>query len=271
MNNLLNRFPKLALPFTILTEKNKVRLIAGEDFRYTFTAPNLETWLPQLLNNIDGNTSVKTLLEKLSFNDTQPVLDLINRLYGERILIDGLGQKALVSKPFSLKFFGKGAIFENLKETHQTTTENSDYISILCQEDLNYYELLEFNKQALKGTQPWLWVSYGAISRGFVSPIFLPQSGPCLACLLSQFQRLSPMPEELINYGKENKEFKAASFPEAGLDILKALALWKLSLFSQSTEQIPIYRLHVLETQSLEVSSHRVFTNPECNYCNERY
>lgn len=271
MNNLLNRSPQLALPFTILTEQNKVRLVAGEDFRYTFTAPNLETWLPQLLNRFNGNTQVKTLLTEFQFNEAQEkeVLNLITRFYGERILIDGLGQNPASQKQYGLKLYGKGAIFEKLKENSL-----DDAILVLCQEDLNYYELLEFNKQALTTSQPWLWVSYGAMSRGFISPIFLPQAGPCLACLLEQFQRLSPMPElyqALISYGKENRVFPAVPFPEEGLDILKALVLWKISLFNQNSSQTPIYRLHVLESESLEVSSHRVFTNPECNYCNERY
>lgn len=271
MNNLLNRSPKLALPFTILTEQNKVRLIAGEDFRYTFTAPNLETWLPQLLNKFNGTTQVKTLLEEFQFNETQQILNLIDRFYGERILVDGLAQNPVNQKQYGLKLYGKGLIFDKLKENN---LDSPNHILVLCQEDLNYYELLEFNKQALTGSQPWLWVSYGAMSRGFISPVFLPQSGPCLACLLEQFQRLSPIPElyqELISYGKENKAFKAAPFPEEGLDILKSLLLWKISLFNQNPSQTPIYRLHVLEATALEVSSHRVFTNPECNYCNERY
>jgi hypothetical protein len=271
MNNLLSRFPKLALPFTILTEKNKVRLIAGEDFRYTFTAPDIDSWAPQILNKLNGKTQVKDLLTEFTQSQQNNIIDLITRLYGERILVDGLTDIPLSQKPYSLKLFGKGLILEKLKEN---SVESQNQILVLCQEDLNYYELLEFNKMALKKSKPWIWVSYGAMTRGFVSPIFLPQAGSCLACLLDQFQKLSPMPElyqELINYGKENKEFIGVSFPNEGLEILKSLVLWKLALLNKEASQVPIYRLHVLEIESLEVSSHRVFANPECIYCDERY
>ena len=46
--------PCLALPFTIVSAANQVRLIAGEDFRYTLNGPELETWLPAWLSQFDG-------------------------------------------------------------------------------------------------------------------------------------------------------------------------------------------------------------------------
>src|SRR5207302_70111 len=45
--------PCLALPFTVLTAQDRVRLVAGEDFRYTLTGPGLETWLPDWLPTLD--------------------------------------------------------------------------------------------------------------------------------------------------------------------------------------------------------------------------
>ena len=38
---------RFAFPFTILTKPDMVRLVAGEDFRYTLRSPSLEQWLPQ--------------------------------------------------------------------------------------------------------------------------------------------------------------------------------------------------------------------------------
>ena len=45
------------------------------------------------------------------------------------------------------------------------------------------------------GDAPWLWVSTGAMSRGYVSPVFLPDAGPCLGCLLRHGRLLSPARE----------------------------------------------------------------------------
>ena len=36
------RRPRLALPFTVLASPDSVRLVAGEDFRYTLTGPELD-------------------------------------------------------------------------------------------------------------------------------------------------------------------------------------------------------------------------------------
>ena len=44
--------PCLALPFTFLSSPDRVRLVAGEDFRYTLDGPRIETWLPQWLRRI---------------------------------------------------------------------------------------------------------------------------------------------------------------------------------------------------------------------------
>src|SRR6266516_3087400 len=42
---------RFAFPFAILTKPDTVRLVAGEEFRYTLRSPSLEQWLPQLLSS----------------------------------------------------------------------------------------------------------------------------------------------------------------------------------------------------------------------------
>jgi hypothetical protein len=60
-----------------------------------------------------------------------------------------------------------------------------------------------------------------------------------------------------------------ASFPDEGVVILQQLVLWKCSLLGQAEPAAALYRLHVLEVASLEVSARRVFADPECPVCGE--
>jgi bacteriocin biosynthesis cyclodehydratase domain-containing protein len=108
------------------------------------------------------------------------------------------------------------------------------------------------------------------MNRGYVSPLFLPVAGPCLACLLGHFRRLSPAPEiyaDLIEHARRGLLVRPVDFPAEGVAILRALVLWKASLLAHSAPPAAAYRLHVLETESMEVSAHRVFVDPECPDC----
>ena len=57
-----SRRPCLAYPFTVLTQPDIVRLVAGEDYRYTLTGAGLEYWLPDLLGRCTGQNTLATLL-----------------------------------------------------------------------------------------------------------------------------------------------------------------------------------------------------------------
>ncbi len=45
--------------------------------------------------------------------------------------------------------------------------------------------------------------------------------------------------------------------------------LWKWSLLGEAEPPAALYRLHVLEVATLEVSARRVFADPECPACGE--
>jgi len=45
---------------------------------------------------------------------------------------------------------------------------------------------------------------------------------------------------------------------------------WKADLAAEPDAHPALYRLHVLDAGSLEVSSHRVFVDPECLECGRR-
>jgi bacteriocin biosynthesis cyclodehydratase domain-containing protein len=118
-----------------------------------------------------------------------------------------------------------------------------------------------------------MWTSCAALSRGYVSPVFLPDCGPCLACLLGAFRRLSPLPElydELAAHARAGGRIAAAPFPAPGVAILQQLVAWKVDLLSRPEPPAALYRLHVLEAASLETAAHPVFLDPECPACHGR-
>jgi hypothetical protein len=52
--------------------------------------------------------------------------------------------------------------------------------------------------------------------------------------------------------------------------VLRQLILWKVALAEERDASAALYRLHVLEVASLEVTAHRVFIDPECPECGGR-
>jgi hypothetical protein len=79
------RRPRLALPFTVLASANTVRLVAGEDFRYTLTGEGLDRWLPPLLERLDGRRTVGEAVAALSAEERLAAARIVDRLYfGDR-------------------------------------------------------------------------------------------------------------------------------------------------------------------------------------------
>jgi bacteriocin biosynthesis cyclodehydratase domain-containing protein len=111
------------------------------------------------------------------------------------------------------------------------------------------------------------------MSRGYVSPIFRPHAGPCLTCLLRNFQRLSPAPEiydDLIEHSRAGGVIPPAPFPAPALALLAALARWKFETSTQPEAPVGLYQLHVLETDTMATTTHRVFRDPHCPDCSAR-
>jgi hypothetical protein len=91
---MAHRRPRLALPFTVLTDRDTVRLVAGEDFRYTLSGQGLDGWLPGFLAGLDGRTPLDRALGQLPQDQREQARQLVDRLYGERVLIDGTAADA---------------------------------------------------------------------------------------------------------------------------------------------------------------------------------
>jgi hypothetical protein len=264
-----NRRPRLAYPFTVLTQPNVVRLIAGEDYRYTLTGAGLERWLPDLLARCTGKDSLAALLSSLSDEQRRHAQAIFERLYGERVLVDGPAASAHVGRQYRREVIGTAALAERLRGD-STPEVGRPRLTILCQDQLDYAAALAASKECRQRGEPFLWASYGALQRAYVSSLFLPDAGPCFACLLRSFQRLSPAPgiyDALLDHGNNGQSFASADFPAEGIDILVGLVRWKLAQAELVVPPAALYRLHVLERATFEVSTHHVFVDAECQEC----
>jgi bacteriocin biosynthesis cyclodehydratase domain-containing protein len=264
------RYLRLTLPFTILTAPDTVRLVAGEDFRYTLSAPGLERWLPELLKKLDGRRPVDELLGGLDAAERDAACQLLDSLYSERVLTEASPRDRHQPLSFRLLIEGAGPLADGLRS--MPASNAPDRLVVLCQDRLNYDEFLQFNQRCRDAGDHALWASTGPMQRGYVGPVILPDAGPCLACLLRQFQRLSPAPEiydHLLEHARRQEPMPPVPFPPHGVAILQQLALWKLTLLAEADPPAALYRLHVLDVATLEVSAHRVFADPECPACGE--
>jgi bacteriocin biosynthesis cyclodehydratase domain-containing protein len=264
------RRPRLALPYTVLADRDRVRLVAGEDCRYTLTGPGLEQWLPDFLSICDGRLSLDECLGRLPSEHRPAARELAERLYGERLLCDGPAAAAHRPAPYRLAVEGTGPLAESLRQQLAADNPDAPPLPVLVQDRLDYEEALAFNRRCLGGATPWFWVTSGPLQRGYVSPAFRPDAGPCLACLLSHFRWLSPAPEiydALAAHRRGGGAISPVPFPDEGLAVLRGLLLWKVALLAEPAAPAALFRLHVLEVADLEVSGHRVFVDPECPDC----
>lgn len=263
------RRPRLALPFTILTDVNTVRLVAGEDMRYTFTAPELETWLPDLLAACRGDRTLDALLERFPASRQAAARDLVQRLYGERILVDGPATAAHRPARHRVSVEGTGSLCQLLTEAAPASDMGTPLV-LLCQDRFDWEQALETARRCRREGAPLLWLSWAALTRAYVSPLFLPDAGACLGCLFRVFRRLSPAPEiydALLEHAQAGGPLTPAEFPEPGLTVLQGLARWKVACAEEEQAPAALYRLHVLEAATLEISSHLLFKDPHCPIC----
>jgi bacteriocin biosynthesis cyclodehydratase domain-containing protein len=262
-----DRRPRLALPFTVLTAPDTVRLVAGEDFRYTLSGPKLDTWLPAWLARLDGRTPLADLIQRLPDSHRAAARELADRLYGERVLIDGAAADA--HKPTHYRLAIEGDAGWAIDEW-PVMEPAARPLPTLCQDRLDYDAAIRFNRRNLEAGTPFLWATTGPMGRAYVGPLFLPKAGPCLGCLLTHFRRLSPAPDlydALAAHARAGSPIAPVPFPPAGAAIVRQLLLWKADLAAEPDVHPALYRLHVLDSADLEVTAHRVFVDPECPAC----
>jgi bacteriocin biosynthesis cyclodehydratase domain-containing protein len=266
--------PCLVPGFTVLSGPDRIRLVAGEDVRYTLTAPGLDGWLPGWLAALDGSRTLDELLSRLPEDRQEAARQVVARLYGERVLTEASTAASHRARSFQPQVEGTGRLAVALRQAAAAGQGDvAGPLPILAQDTLDFEEALQFNRRCLEGSAPWFWVTSGPQARAYVSPAFLPDAGPCLACLVSHFERLSPAPEiyyDLREHARCGLPIAAAVFPGRGVGVLCDLLLWKAEWLQEEAPPASLFRLHVLDVVTLEVSAHRVFIDPECLSCRGR-
>ncbi len=253
-----------------MTGPDTVSLVAGEDFRYTLTGPGLDAWLPAWLAGLDGRTPLDVALGRLPAALQATASQVADRLYGERFLINGTAADA--HQPVQFRLVIEGNAWWAPPPPGESGPASRP-LPAFCQDTLDYDAALRFNRQCLDAGTPWLWATVGPMSRAYVSPLFLPDAGPCLGCLLGHFRRLSPAPDlydDLTAHGRAGGSMAPAPFPAPAVAIVQQLLAWKAELAAASEATAALYRLHVLEVADLEVTAHRVWVDPECPECGGR-
>ena len=263
------RRPRLAYPFTVLVDQDVVWLVAGEDLRYSFAGAGLANWMPQLLERCDGTATSEAIIAHTPSAEQQHAAALIDQLYAERLLVNGHARDAHQPVDPGLVIEGSGPVADILEPDR----DDNGALRVLVQDSLDHEATLRFNAACLQQQQRGLWVTSGPMARGYVSPLLLPDAGPCLRCLLDHYRLLSPVPrlyELSIEHTRAGGTIAATSFAEPAAHMLAQLVRWKAQLAATATPSAALYRLHVLDTHTLSISSHTVFADPECPAC-QRY
>jgi bacteriocin biosynthesis cyclodehydratase domain-containing protein len=268
--------PRLAVPFTILTEPDTVRLVAGEDFRYTLGLPGLDQWLPGLLDQCDGRRTADELVAAIDPSLREAAWGTLQHLYSERALVDGGASAAHRGARYDTRVDGTGPLCALVEAAVArgrglvSPGSAAQPLLVFCQDRLDYQEALGQGADCRRRGTAFLWATTGPLSRAFVSPAFLPDNRPCFSCLYRQFHRLSPSPEiydALLAHTAGGGAMTPIPFPKNGLDVVAALAAWKISLLEAPEPQAAPYRLHVLEAGTLEVAAYPVLRDAECPEC----
>ena len=242
------RRPRLAPGFTVLVDGDSLWLVAGEDVRYRLRLAD-PAWLQALLSRCDGSRTIDELATHPDAKQT------IERLYEERVLVDGTAAQAHVAAA-GFRVRGRGPLVDVLG------APGGD-IEVFVQDSLDHAALLAANRELR--ARRWMWITTGPGGRAYVGPLFVPDAGPCAACLLVHFKRLSPVPE-LYDVLVKGEAIAASPFPDAAIPAVAAFARWKLSL-AANPMAAALYALHVIDAGDLTITSHVPLADIECTEC----
>ncbi|MBI3099540.1 MAG: TOMM precursor leader peptide-binding protein [Planctomycetes bacterium] len=286
---MTTRRPRLSLPFTILRDPGAVRLVAGEDFRYTIAGDGVERWLPGLLGQCDGGHEIEGLIGEIEEGHRSHAREVLDRLYGERVLLDGPPAPVSSGVPWQVRLEGQGPVYERLRDPPLTVpldpgpgpvpglasassspgghASRERTLVVMSQDRLDYAAALATGRRCRAEGSALLWATTGPMNRALVGPVFLPEAGPCLTCLYRHFHRLSPAPEiydGLLDHTARGEPIVPIPFPAGGEEVVAGLVRWKIRMLRENPEQSALYRLHVVENDALEVTAYPVFIDPDC-------
>jgi bacteriocin biosynthesis cyclodehydratase domain-containing protein len=272
---------RFAMPFGTAIEPGCVHLIGGEDVRFTLRAPELEEWLPALLQRLARGESDSALIGSLPERRREAARELFEQLIGERVLVrDAEPEREGRSWALEVDVVGEGRLAERVRARLPLAEERvsapdeagqaGERLLVLCQDTLDYRAGREQSAELRCAGRAQIWVSSGPIARALVSPLFLPEASPCFECLLSHFLRLSRAPDltrALYTSGLELLDGGAEAFSDRALGMVAELVASKCALATELEPAAALFRLHAFELATLEVSSHPVSPDPECPVC----
>lgn len=256
----------LAVPFTVIPEPGCVRLIGGEDLRYTLRGPEVEQWLPPLVDALAAGAARAEALARVPPAHRGSAEALLARLADERVLVVAAARPS--PAPYRAAVRGEGPLADALRvQSPPAPASAAPELLVLAQETMDLGAALAFDREARGSAAAWMWVTTGPVARAFVSPVFLADGGPCLGCLVTAFRRLSPAPElydALLAHGARGGAFAPAPAAAEATLALAALAAWKARALAEPDAPAAIFELHVLELASFTVSAHPLAIDPDC-------
>lgn len=254
--------PRLAPGFTLVADAGAVWLVAGEDVRYRLEPGGDPAWLVDAIGRCDGTRALDAIVAEVPGERQADAREAITGLYEERVLVDGTPVHAHAAA-LGVRVVGDSRIAELVR----AAVPAGEGIEVLVQDSLDHAALLRHNTAALAARRRWMWISTGAASRAYVGPLFVPGAGPCAACLLVHFKRLSPAPALYDALLDHPGPFAPAELSPAFERAVAAHAAWKLELASRPVGHAALYTLHVLEDADRTVTSHVPIADPECAAC----
>jgi hypothetical protein len=253
----------VSLPVTLIEHEGVTWLVAGEDLRWSVEGAHSAEWLPGLIGAADGTRPVAALLESLPERHREAASATIEHLAEERLLVAS-ADLTLRRGPRRIEVIGEGALADAVRA--QGRGEGEETIRVLCQDTLDFASARRFGAQERDGVH--LWATVGPVARAFVSPVLKPGQGPCVGCIVTGFRRLSPTPElydALDAHTERSGTFAPARVGEAYLRTVAGLVAWKLSLLDALVVPPAVFRMHVLEHGTVEVSSHALVRDADCD------
>lgn len=269
MSDFASRRLVPAFRFTVIREPDRVRLVAGEDLRWSLEAAGIEQWLPRVFEVLDGGGTVDEAVDSAVGADRVLVSETLRRLLGERVLVEPTRRPALAS-PHGFVFYGEGALKDAMGALCVPPSAGQALLHVFVQDSLHLASAMDFNATRLSGAEPFLWATTGPLARAFVSPVFLPSQGPCLECLLRGFRRISPAPElwdALLNHSRAGGVVEPSLCSEVGIAMLVQLILAKRAWLAETEPPAALYDLHVLDLRTLEISTHALESDECCESC----
>lgn len=254
--------PRLAPGFTLVADAEALWLVAGEDVRYRLEPGGDPGWLAQAIARCDGTRTLDAIVDEAPAERRADARDALTGLYEERVLVEGTPVQAHAAA-IGARVVGDSSLADLVR----AAVPAGEGVEVFVQDTLDHAALLRHNAEALEARRRWMWISTGPRARAYVGPLFVPEAGPCAACLLVHFKRLSPAPalyDALLDH--------AGPFARAGLTpgferAIAAHAAWKLELAASPVGHAALYALHVIEEADRTITSHAPIADPECAAC----